>query len=173
MTPRRRRMMFVVLILLAVSAAAMLLLTALNQNLQYNIVPSDVYEGKAPKDRTFLLGGMVEQGSVKRDTGSMELQFDITDFKHEVTVKYSGVLPDLFREGQGVVVRGKLQPTSDGHPLLIAEEVLAKHDEKYMPPNVAAALKKTHDERRGTSEDVSSAASLPMQPMSSSSLPSQ
>ncbi|MES1196575.1 MAG: cytochrome c maturation protein CcmE [Steroidobacter sp.] len=148
MTPRRRRMMFVVLILLAVGASAMLLLTAMKQNVQYNIVPSDVYDNKAPSDRVFRLGGMVEQGSVKREAGSMMVQFEVTDFKHEVTVKYSGVLPDLFREGQGVVVRGKLQPTSDGHALLIAEEVLAKHDEKYMPPDVAAALKKSHDERR-------------------------
>ena len=151
MTPRRRRMMFVVLILLAVGASAMLLLTALKQNLQYNIVPSDVFAGKAPLDRTFLLGGMVEQGSVKREPASMMVQFDITDYQHEVTVKYTGVLPDLFREGQGVVVRGKLQPAADGHSVLIAEEVLAKHDEKYMPPNVAAALKKSHEERRAMS----------------------
>ena len=150
MTPRRRRMMFVILIVLAVSAAAMFLLTALKQNLQYSIVPSDVYAGKAPLERTFRLGGMVEKGSVKRDPGSMLVQFDITDFKHEVTVKYTGVLPDLFREGQGVVVRGKLQPETNGQPLLIADEVLAKHDEKYMPPDVAAALKKSHEERRVT-----------------------
>lgn len=150
MTPRRRRMMFVILIVLAVSASAMFLLTALKQNLQYSIVPSDVYAGKAPLDRTFRLGGMVEKGSVKRDPGSMLVRFDITDFKHEVTVKYTGVLPDLFREGQGVVVRGKLQPEANGQPLLLADEVLAKHDEKYMPPDVAAALKKSHEERRAT-----------------------
>jgi len=156
MTPRRRRMMFVALIVLAVGAAAILVLTAMKQNLQYSIVPSDVFDGKAPLDRTFRLGGMVEQGSVKRESGSMLIQFDVTDFKHEVTVKYSGVLPDLFREGQGVVVRGKLQPATDGHQLLIAEEVLAKHDEKYMPPDVAAALKKTHDERRAVSTTAES-----------------
>lgn len=168
MTPRRRRMMFVILILLAVGAAAMLILTGLKQNLQYNIVPSDVYEGKAPADRVFRLGGMVEQGSVKREAGSMQVQFDVTDFKHEVTVKYSGVLPDLFREGQGVVVRGKLQPTTDGHALLIAEEVLAKHDEKYMPPDVAAALKKTHDARRTTeSGATTSVTGMPALPETS------
>jgi len=170
-TPRRRRMMFVILILLAVSAAALLILTGLKQNLQYNIVPSDVYEGRAPADRVFRLGGMVEQGSVRREVGSMLVQFDITDFKHEVTVKYTGVLPDLFREGQGVVVRGKLQPTSDGHPLLIAEEVLAKHDEKYMPPNVAAALKKAHDERRTTDKNSTTATephAMPEAPATSS-----
>ena len=152
MTPRRRRMLFVGLILLAVSSAAAFLLTALNGNVQYNIVPSDVFAGKAPKDRTFRLGGMVEQGSVKREPGSLQIQFDITDYAHEVTVRYSGVLPDLFREEQGVVVRGKLVEATndmkDGQRLMIAEEVLAKHDENYMPPNVAESLKKTHDTRR-------------------------
>jgi cytochrome c-type biogenesis protein CcmE len=171
MTPRRRRMMFVILIVLAVSAAAMLILTGLKQNLQYNIVPSDVYEGKAPMDRTFRLGGMVEKGSVKRETGSMQVQFDVTDFKHEVTVNYSGVLPDLFREGQGVVVRGKLQPSTDGHALFNAEEVLAKHDEKYMPKDVAEALKKSHDERRAAAQAAAAATPIvaPSEPVSSTS----
>ncbi len=151
MTPRQRRMIFVGLILLAVSAAAGFLLTALNSNVQYNIVPSDVSAGKAPKGRTFRLGGMVEQGSVKREPGNLQIQFVITDFAHEVTVRYTGVLPDLFREGQGVVVRGKLVYSTDlekGQWLMLADEVLAKHDENYMPPNVAESLKKTHDVRR-------------------------
>jgi cytochrome c-type biogenesis protein CcmE len=152
-TPRRRRMIFVGLILLAVSAAAAFLLTALKGNVQYNILPSDVVAGTAPVGRTFRLGGMVEQGSVKRDPGSLQIQFDITDYAHEVTVRYTGVLPDLFREGQGVVVRGKLvdDPTAGlapGQRLLVAEEVLAKHDENYMPPNVAEGIKKGHDARR-------------------------
>jgi cytochrome c-type biogenesis protein CcmE len=154
MTPRRRRMMFVGLILLAVGSAAAFLLTALKSNVQYSIVPSDVFAGKAPKERSFRLGGMVENGSVKREPGSLQIQFDITDFAHEVTVRYNGVLPDLFREGQGVVVRGKLvDSTSDmqsGQRLLIADEVLAKHDENYMPPDVAESLKKTHEARRAT-----------------------
>ena len=159
MTPRRRRMMFVGLVVLAVAAAAAFLLTALKQNMQYSIVPSDVYAGKAPLDRTFRLGGMVEQGSVKREPGSMLIQFDVTDYAHEVTVKYTGVLPDLFREGQGVVVRGRLQPAVDGKQLLLAEEVLAKHDENYMPPDVAASLKKTHDARRAVQTGDAAAAS--------------
>ena len=162
MTPRRRRMLFVGLILLAVSASAAFLLTALNGNVQYNILPSDVFAGKAPKGRAFKLGGMVEQGSVKREPGSLQLQFDITDFTHEVTVRYEGVLPDLFREGQGVVVRGKLVEGATGLPtgqqLLIAEEVLAKHDENYMPPNVAEGLKKAHDERRAAEGVAASSA---------------
>ena len=165
MTPRRRRMIFVALILLAVSTAAGFLLTALNGNVQYNIVPSDVFTGKAPKDRAFRLGGMVEQGSVKREPGNLQIQFVITDFAHEVTVRYTGVLPDLFREGQGVVVRGKLvEPTADlqqGELLMIADEVLAKHDENYMPPNVAESLKKTHDARRMQEASASSATTNP------------
>jgi len=152
MTPRRRRMLFVGLILLGVGAAAAFLLTALKSNVQYSIVPSDVFAGKAPKDRAFRLGGMVENGSVKREAGSLQIQFDVTDFAHEVTVRYSGVLPDLFREGQGVVVRGKLVDATvdmqSGQRLLIADEVLAKHDENYMPPDVAESLKKTHEARR-------------------------
>lgn len=167
MTPRRRRMLFVGLILLAVSSAAAFLLTALNSNVQYSIVPSDVFAGKAPKERAFRLGGMVETGSVKRESGSMQIQFDVTDFAHEVTVRYTGVLPDLFREGQGVVVRGKLvDPTpgmQPGQRLLMAEEVLAKHDENYMPPDVAASLKKTHDARRATETETAAttAATMP------------
>lgn len=154
MTPRRRRMMFVGLIVLAVAGAAAFTLTALNSNVQYNILPSDVFAGKAPPDRAFRLGGMVEQGSVRREPGSMQIQFDITDYSHEVTVRYSGVLPDLFREGQGVVVRGKLAHAGASRPLLIAEEVLAKHDENYMPPNVAEGLKKAHDARRAMEKTV-------------------
>lgn len=165
MTPRQRRMVFVGLILLAVSTAAGFLLTALNGNVQYNIVPSDVFAGKAPKDRTFRLGGMVEQGSVKREPGNLQIQFVITDFAHEVTVRYTGVLPDLFREGQGVVVRGKLvAPTADlpqGQLLMLADEVLAKHDENYMPPNVAESLKKTHDARRMQEATSASATASP------------
>ncbi len=161
MTPRRRRMIFVGLILLGVSAAAAFLLTALKGNVQYNILPSDVIAGKAPAGRTFRLGGMVEQGSVKRESGSLQIQFDITDYSHEVTVRYSGVLPDLFREGQGVVVRGKLVDDATGlapgQRLLVAEEVLAKHDENYMPPNVAEAIKKSHDARRAATGATSPA----------------
>jgi cytochrome c-type biogenesis protein CcmE len=86
---------------------------------------------------------MVEEGSVKRETGSMEVRFVVTDFHQDVTVSYSGVLPDLFREGQGVITRGKLG--SDG--VFVAQEVLAKHDEKYMPPEVAESLRKQHQQK--------------------------
>ncbi len=149
MTPRRRRMMFVALILLAVGGAVALALTAFNDNILYFYDPSAVAAGKAPTERVFRLGGMVENGSVKREPGSMEVQFDVTDYAHEMTVSYSGVLPDLFREGQGVIVRGKLVNMVDGKQQFLAEEVLAKHDENYMPPEVAASLKQSHDQRRG------------------------
>ena len=145
MTPRRRRMMFVSLILLAVGSAVALAVTAFNDNILYFYDPSAVAAGKAPTQRVFRLGGMVEQGSVRREPGNLEIKFDVTDYAHELTVSYTGVLPDLFREGQGVVARGKL--AADGKHF-IAEEVLAKHDENYMPPEVAASLKQNHDQRR-------------------------
>jgi cytochrome c-type biogenesis protein CcmE len=146
MTPRRRRMVLVGLILLGVSAAAAFALTAFQDNLLYYYPPSDVAAGKAPADRVFRLGGMVEEGSVKRETGSMEVRFIVTDFQKDVTVSYSGVLPDLFRDGQGVIARGKLN--SDG--VFVAQEVLAKHDENYMPPDVAESLRKQHEQKAPT-----------------------
>jgi cytochrome c-type biogenesis protein CcmE len=143
MTPRRRRMVLVGLILLGVSAAAAFALTAFQDNLLYYYPPSDVTAGKAPADRVFRLGGMVEEGSLKRESGSMEVRFIVTDFQKDVTVSYSGVLPDLFREGQGVIARGKL---GEGG-VFVAQEVLAKHDENYMPPEVAESLRKQHSQK--------------------------
>lgn len=143
MTPRRRRMMLVGLILLGVGAAVAFALTAFQENLLYFYTPSDVSAGKAPHDKAFRLGGMVPEGSFKRPDGSMEASFVLTDYASNVTVKYTGVLPDLFREGQGVVARGRLG--TDG--VFVAEEVLAKHDENYMPPDVADALRKQGDKR--------------------------
>lgn len=143
LTPRRRRMMLVGLIVLGVSAAAAFALTAFKDNLLYYYPPSDVAAGKAPVDRVFRLGGMVEEGSLKRESGSMEVRFVVTDFAKDVTVSYSGVLPDLFREGQGVIARGKLG--SGG--VFVAHEVLAKHDENYMPPQVAESLRKQHEKQ--------------------------
>jgi cytochrome c-type biogenesis protein CcmE len=137
MTPRQRRMSLVAVALLTVGGAVGFALKAFQDNVQYFFSPSDVSAGKAPAGRTFRVGGMVTEGSFKRATGSMEARFVLTDFSNNVTVSYTGVLPDLFREGQGVVARGKL----DGN-LFVAEEVLAKHDENYMPPDVADMLKK-------------------------------
>ena len=140
MTPRRRRMMLVGLIVLGVGAAVAFALTAFQDNLLYFYSPSDVVAGKAPTDRVFRVGGMVPEGSFNRPTGSLEANFELTDFAHNVKVSYTGVLPDLFREGQGVIARGRM--TSEG--IFVAEEVLAKHDENYMPPEVADSLKKQH-----------------------------
>ncbi len=140
MTPRRRRMVLVGLIVVGVGAAVAFALNAFQENLLYFYSTSDVVSGKAPVDRTIRIGGMVTQGSVQREPGSLEVRFVLTDYAKDVTVSYSGVLPDLFREGQGVVARGKLV----GDNLFVAEEVLAKHDEKYMPPEVADSLKQQH-----------------------------
>ena len=147
LTPRRRRMVLVGLIVLGVGAAAAFALTAFQDNLLYYYPPTDVVAGKAPGDRVFRLGGMVEEGSLKRETGSMEVRFVVTDFQQDVTVSYSGVLPDLFREGQGVIARGQLGPGG----VFVAHEVLAKHDENYMPPEVAESLRKQHDKQAPTS----------------------
>jgi len=143
LTPRRQRMLLVALIVLGVGAAVAFALTAFQENLLYFYSPSDVAAGKAPPDKVFRLGGMVPEGSFQRPSGSLEATFLLTDYAHNVTVKYSGVLPDLFREGQGIVARGRLGP--DG--VFIAEEVLAKHDENYMPPDVAEALRQQGDKR--------------------------
>jgi cytochrome c-type biogenesis protein CcmE len=143
MTPRRRRMMLVGLILLGVGGAVALALTAFQENLLYYYTPTDVSAGKAPSDRVFRVGGMVVDGSFKREPGSLEARFVLTDYANNVTVSYSRVLPDLFREGQGIIARGKL---GEGG-VFVAEEVLAKHDENYMPPDVADTLRKQGDKR--------------------------
>ncbi|MGH8176084.1 MAG: cytochrome c maturation protein CcmE [Steroidobacter sp.] len=143
MTPRRRRMVLVGLIVLGVGAAVAFALTAFQENLLYYYSPSDVSAGKAPTDRTFRVGGMVPEGTFVRPTGSLEAKFVVTDFAHNVTVSYTGVLPDLFREGQGIIARGRLG--ADG--VFVAEEVLAKHDENYMPPEVADSLRKQQGKR--------------------------
>ena len=146
MTPRRRRMMLVGLIVLGVGAAVAFALTAFQDNLLYFYSPSDVVAGKAPTDRVFRVGGMVPEGSFTRPAGSLEAHFELTDYAHNVKVSYTGVLPDLFREGQGVIARGRM--TAQG--VFVAEEVLAKHDENYMPPEVADSLKKQHQKPAAT-----------------------
>ena len=140
MTARQRRMMLVAVVVLGVGGATALALTAFQDNLLYFYSPSQVADGKAPPDKLFRMGGMVTKGSVQREAGSMEVRFVLTDYEKSVTVSYKGLLPDLFREGQGIVTRGKLG--SDG--TFVAEEVLAKHDETYMPPDVADTLKQKH-----------------------------
>lgn len=138
MTVRGRRMLLVGLLLLGVSAAAALVLAALNENMSLFFSPTQVSSGEAPQGHPFRLGGLVAEGSVSRSETDLAVRFAITDGASAVPVSYTGILPDLFREGQGIVARGRLQ--ADGS--FIAEEVLAKHDENYMPPEVHEALKK-------------------------------
>lgn len=137
MTPRRRRLFLVLGIVAGVGIAGALALTAFRQNVMFFFDPSQVAAGAVQPNERFRLGGMVTKGSVQRQPGSLEVRFVVTDFKHEVPVSYTGVLPDLFREGQGVVAHGRL----NGSGTFVADEVLAKHDEKYMPPVVQKSLK--------------------------------
>ena len=138
MTARHRRMMLIAAVLGGVIVSATLALRALEQNLLYFFSPTEVVAGEVPTERIFRLGGMVQEGSVEREPGSLTVRFVVTDYANSIPVTYTGVLPDLFKEGQGVVARGRLEP--GGH--FAAEEVLAKHDENYMPPEVAEALEK-------------------------------
>ena len=144
MTPRRRRMALVLGIVGGASLAGALALSAFRQNVTFFFDPTQVAAGQVPSGEHFRLGGMVTQGSLHRAPGSLEVRFVVTDFSHDVPVSYTGVLPDLFREGAGVVAHGHMR--HDG--TFVADEVLAKHDEKYMPPEVARSLKKRHGESR-------------------------
>ena len=137
MTPRQRRMTLVAIIVCGVALAGALALRAFRENVMFYFDPSKVAAGEVKPGQHFRLGGMVVKGSVQRQPGSLDVKFVVTDFAHTVPVSYSNVLPDLFREGAGVVALGRL----DRHGVFVADEVLAKHDEKYMPPEVARSLK--------------------------------
>ena len=123
---------------LATCVAAMLVLNAFQSNLVFFFSPSQIAADEAPRDRSFRIGGLVEEGSIKRDGQTLTVNFVVTDMAQRVPVSYTGMLPDLFKEGKGVVAQGKLGP--DG--VFRAEQVLAKHDENYMPPEAAEALEK-------------------------------
>jgi len=130
--------LYVVLAILGgVGASVSLAVMASRENIMFYYDPSQVIEGKAPLAKRFRIGGMVVKGSVARKPGDLEVRFVLTDFAHQVPVEYTGVLPDLFREGQGIIAHG----TMNSNGAFVADEVLAKHDEKYMPPEVAASLK--------------------------------
>ncbi len=138
MTPaRKKRLALILLMVMGVGAAIALALTAFQKNMMYFISPSEVVEGKAPHNAVFRLGGMVVEGSVQRGQ-ELTVRFALTDYKEQVNVAYTGILPDLFREGQGIVAKGRLN--ADG--VFVADEVLAKHDENYMPPEVAEIMQK-------------------------------
>jgi cytochrome c-type biogenesis protein CcmE len=134
---RKKRLYIVLAILVGVSAAVGLALSALQENINLFYTPTQIANGEAPKDTRIRAGGMVAEGSVKRSSDSLQVEFVVTDFAKSVTIRYHGILPDLFREKQGIVALGKLN--ADG--VLVADEVLAKHDENYMPPEVTKALK--------------------------------
>jgi cytochrome c-type biogenesis protein CcmE len=134
---RKKRLYIVLAILVGVSAAVGLALSALQENINLFYTPTQIANGEAPKDTRIRAGGMVAKGSVKRSADSLDVEFVVTDFAKNVTIRYRGILPDLFREEQGIVALGKLG--ADG--VLVADEVLAKHDENYMPPEVTKALK--------------------------------
>jgi cytochrome c-type biogenesis protein CcmE len=136
MTPRRKRLLAVVAIVAGVGSATALAMLAFRDNLLYFYNPSQVLAGDAPPARTFRIGGMVTEGSVERTPGSLEVRFVVTDFRNSMPVRYEGLLPDLFREGQGVITHGRLNAAGE----FVADEVLAKHDENYMPPEVAESL---------------------------------
>ncbi len=140
MKKRHQRGILVSLMLAGVAIAVALMLRAFDEDILYFYTPQQVVAGEAPDGRRFRLGGLVTRGSIERELGSMKISFLVTDNQKTLTVEYEGVLPDLFRDGQGVIAHGTM---NDGG-IFVADEVLAKHDENYMPPEVAEALKEVH-----------------------------
>ena len=138
MTPRRQRMLAVGLVVVGISITTALTLTAFRDSMMFYIELSDVTAGKVPSDRDFRVGGLVTPGSVQRTSGDLTVTFALNDLQHSLDVRHSGILPDLFREGQGIVAHGRLDETG----VFVAHTVLAKHDENYMPPEVAESLAK-------------------------------
>jgi cytochrome c-type biogenesis protein CcmE len=135
MKARQQRMLAVGLAVAGLAIAATLTLRAFKDNMMFFVSVSEVVAGEFPHDRNFRVGGLVVDGSVEREDGSLDVQFLVTDMRCEIPIVYTGVLPDLFREGQGVVAHGRMQ-----QKVFVADEVLAKHDENYMAPEVAASM---------------------------------
>lgn len=139
MHPKRKKIMVgVIALVIGISVAVTLALKAFQENLMYFFSPSEVIAGEAPENRNFRIGGLVVEDSVVRDRDSLLVEFVLTDTVNQVKVSYDGILPDLFREGQGIVANGRL----NNKGVFVASEVLAKHDENYMPPEVAEAMEK-------------------------------
>lgn len=135
---RRNKLIAILTGLILLSGAVYLILKALSGNINHFYPPTEIAQGKAPLDKTIRVGGLVTQGSVKRDPQSLKNHFKITDNQQQLAIEFEGILPDLFREGQGIIAEGKLVDANT----FIATKVLAKHDEKYMPPEVEASLTK-------------------------------
>jgi len=134
MTPARKKRLGLILLMVAgVAVGVGFALKSLDQNIMFFFTPSEVVSGAAPADKLFRMGGMVVDGSVHRPGDGLTVHFDLTDNEQKVTVQFAGILPDLFREGQGIIANGKLSESGE----FVAEEVLAKHDETYMPPELA------------------------------------
>ncbi len=148
MTLKQKRLALILGGLILLAGATTLVLTALKDNLAFFFTPSQIKANEAPINRTFRIGGMVETGSVKRD--GVNVSFKVTDTAQVVNVTYTGILPDLFREGKGVVAQGKL----DTNGVFRAKEVLAKHDENYMPPEAASAVEKANKAREGATKTL-------------------
>ena len=136
MKPRYKRALLIVAALAVIGVAALFILNALNSNIALYVTPSEVAAGKAPQGQAFRIGGMVKEGSLKRD--GLTVHFVITDLVKDIPVSYTGILPDLFKEGKGAVIQGRINANGE----FVASEVLAKHDENYMPPEVKATLQK-------------------------------
>jgi len=158
MTPRQKKMtLFVSVAVAAGGLVAWLVVSALNKDggINFSFTPSDVYDKKAPQGKSFRIGGLVVEHSVKRETDGLTVHFDVTDTARSMPVVYKGILPDLFKEGKGVVAQGKLE--SDG--VFHADEVLAKHDENYMPPEAKRALDQAKAQTQAASAVVAAPAS--------------
>jgi cytochrome c-type biogenesis protein CcmE len=136
MKPRHKKLALIVLVVAALGIAVALVLNAFNSNLVFFFSPTQVANGEAPTSRAFRIGGLVEEGSIKREADGLTTRFVVTDTAKSMPVSYTGILPDLFKEGKGVVAEGRLG--ADG--LFAATQVLAKHDENYMPPEAASAI---------------------------------
>ena len=150
MKPRHKRIAMIVIGIAALAVCAALVLRAFQENLVFFFTPSQVAANEAPQGRLFRIGGLVEAGSVKRQPDGVTVRFVVTDTAKSIPVLYKGTLPDLFREGKGVVTQGRLGP--DG--VFEASEVLAKHDENYMPPEAADAVKRAHETSRKAAQTV-------------------
>jgi cytochrome c-type biogenesis protein CcmE len=150
MKARHRRFAWIAAGAVALGIAAALVLNAFQSNLVFFFTPTQIANGEAPSGRTFRIGGLVEQGSLKREDDGLTVRFVVTDLAHTVPVVYKGILPDLFKEGKGVVAQGRL--TEDG--VFHANEVLAKHDENYMPPEAADALKPNQEHLKNAGATV-------------------
>lgn len=148
MKPRHRKLALIVLVVAALGVAVALVLNAFNSNLRFFYSPTQVANGEAKAGRAFRIGGLVEEGSIRREADGLTTRFVVTDTAKSLPVTYTGILPDLFKEGKGVVAEGRLGP--DG--MFAATQVLAKHDENYMPPEAASAIEQAQKAQRTVAE---------------------